>query len=109
MEKYRDKIKVEKFQNEVFNDEALYAGRYDILGEFDGVRSIMDIKSGGWDFRQLAAYAVCVGDIEQLVVIPVKPTDNKCGYVKPVINDTVQKEYEEFLKARAKFKQRFGI
>jgi hypothetical protein len=28
---------------------------------------------------------------------------------KPVICDTIQTEYEEFLKARAKFKRRFGI
>lgn len=106
---YEDKIVVKKFQGEVFNDEALYAGTYDILGTFDSVRSIMDIKTGGFDMRQLAAYAICENDIEQLVILPVGPTDNKCGYKRPVVCDTIQKEFEEFLKTRAKFKQRFGV
>lgn len=109
MEKYRNKIKAEKFQQAVFNDENLYAGMYDILGLFEGSKSIMDIKSGGFDMRQLAAYAICEKDIEQLVILPIGPTDNKCGHKKPIICNTIQAEFREFLKARAKFKQRFGI
>jgi len=109
LEQFAKKIKVESVQKTVYNDEALYAGTMDILGEFDGIRSVMDVKCGGFDMRQLAAYAVCEKDIMQLVVLPVGPNDNKCGYKKPVICDTIQKEYEEFLKARAKFKNRFGI
>lgn len=109
MTQYRKKIEAEKFHGTVFNDEALYSGEWDILGKYDGVRSIMDIKHGQFDMRQLAAYAICEKDIEQLVILPVGPTDNKCGYKRPVVCDTIQKEFEEFLKARAKFKQRFGI
>lgn len=109
MEIYGPKIKAETYQHTVFNDENLYAGTSDIVGEFDGIRSVMDIKSGGFDMRQLAAYAMCEKDIEQLVVLFVGPTDNQCGYKKPVICDTIQNEYREFLKARAKFRQRFGV
>jgi hypothetical protein len=111
MEKYRDKIKVIEFQKEVFNKENLYAGTLDILGSYDGVLSVMDIKCGGWNMMQLAAYANCEGldTVKQLVILPVGPTDNKCGYMRPVVCDTIQKEFEEFLKARAKFKKRFGI
>ncbi len=109
MAQYRKKIEVDKFHGTVFNDEALYSGEWDILGKYDGIRSIMDIKHGQFDMRQLAAYAICEQDIEQLVILPVGPTDNKCGYKRPVVCDTIQKEFEEFLKARAKFKQRFGI
>ena len=109
METYGPKIKAERFQTTVFNEEHLYAGTSDIVGEFDGVRSLMDIKSGGYDMRQLAAYAVCEQDIKQLVILLVGPTDNKCGYKKPVICDTIQTEFEAFLNARARFKQRFGI
>lgn len=109
MAQYQKKINVKKFHGTVFNDEALYSGEWDILGNYDGVRSIMDIKHGQFDMRQLAAYAICEKDIEQLVILPVGPTDNKSGYKRPVICDTIQKEFEEFLKARAKFKQRFGI
>ena len=109
IEKYGDMIKVEKIQGTVFNDECLYAGTYDILGSYDGVKSVMDVKCGGYDMRQLAAYAMCEKDIKQLVVLPVGPTDNQCGYKRPVVCDTIQKEFEEFLKARAKFKKRFGV
>lgn len=109
MKVYADKIKVEAFQETVFNEENLYAGTYDILGTFGGIRSIMDIKSGGYDMRQLAAYAICEENVEQLVVLPVGPTINKCGCKKPVVRTTIQSEFREFLKARAKFKQRFGI
>ena len=109
MKQYRKKIEVTSFQGKIFNDEALYAGTYDIYGRYDGIWSIMDIKHGQFDMRQLAAYAICEKDIEQLVILPVGPTDNKSGYKRPVVCDTIQKEFEEFLKARAKFKQRFGI
>lgn len=108
-EKFGERIKVEQCQGTVFNDEALYAGTYDILGIYDGVKSIIDVKCGGYDMRQLAAYAICEKDVEQLVVLPVGPTDNKCGYKRPVVCDTIQKEFEEFLKVRAKFRARFGI
>lgn len=110
-EQYGSKITVEKVQGRIYNDEALYAGTYDILGIYDGKRSVMDVKCGGHDMRQLAAYAIAIEneEIEQLVVLPVGPTDNKSGYKRPVVCDTIQKEYEEFLKARAKFKQRFGL
>ena len=111
MEKYGDKIKVEQIQKTVFNDEYLYAGTLDIIGEYDGVRSVMDIKcrKSGWDFRQLAAYAKCEKDIKQLVVFPVGETKNQCGYMKPVICDTIEATFEEFLVPRAKFKRRFNI
>ena len=109
LKQFAKQIKVEKTQETVFNDENLYAGTYDILGEYDGIKSLMDVKCGGWNMMQLAAYAVCEKGVEQLVILPVGPTDNKCGYKKPVVCDTIGKEFEEFLKARAKFKKRFGI
>jgi len=109
LEQFAKLIKVEKVQETVFNEENLYAGTYDILGLYDDVKSLMDVKCGGWNMMQLAAYAVCLGDVEQLVVLPVGPTDNKCGYKRPVFCDTIGKEFEEFLKARAKFRKRFGV
>ena len=109
MDKFGDKIVVEEFQKVVYNDENIYAGTIDILGLYDGVKSVIDIKCGVFDMRQLAAYAICLEDIKQLVILPVGPTDNKCGYKKPVICDNIQKEFKEFLKARAKFRKRFGI
>ena len=69
----------------------------------------MDFKSGSHDWRQLAAYAACIDGIEQLVVIHIGPTDNKQGYKKPSICTTVNAEFKEFLKARAKFREQFGV
>ena len=110
MAQYGDKIEPLKIEHELFNDVNLYAGTADIIGNYDGKRSVVDFKSGTvYDFRQLAAYAVCLENIEQLVIMPVGQTDNKCGYMKPKICTTIQDEFKEFLKARAKFKKRFGI
>jgi len=109
MAEFGSKIKIEAFQKTVFNKEQMYAGTMDILGEFDGKRSVMDIKSGTFDMRQLAAYAVCEEGIEQLVILPIGPTENKCGFKKPVICTTIDNEFREFIKARAKFHQRFGV
>jgi len=108
-EKHRDKIKIESTEKRVVNKERLYAGRYDILGEWEGSRAIMDIKSGSGDMRQLAAYAVCCKDIDKLVILPVGRTDNKSGYMKPIISENIQTEYKAFLKARARFRERFGV
>ena len=111
IKQFGDKIKVESIQKTVFNEEHLYAGTLDIIGEYEGVRSVIDIKCrvGGWDFRQLAAYAKCEKDVKQLVVFPVGETENKCGYKKPVVRDTIETEFAGFVKARALFKRRFGI
>jgi hypothetical protein len=109
IEKYGDKIKVEKTEQIVFNDEILYSGQYDLKGSYDNVSAIIDFKTGAYDMRQLAAYAVCETGIKRLVVLPVGPTDNKCGYKKPVICDTINDQFKDFLKARKKFRLRFGI
>ena len=110
MEKYRNRIgKIEGYQIEVYNDDEQYAGRLDILGEFDGKKSVIDIKRNYFDIRQLAAYAACLDDIEQLVIFKVGPCDNKCGYYQPIIETDIQKRYDEFLSARMEFKEKFGV
>ena len=109
MAKYRDLIAPEAFQKKVYNDEHDYAGTLDLVGTFDGKRSVMDFKRNTFDMRQLAAYAACLDGIEQLVVLPIGPTINKCGYKKPVICETIEHEFKEFVKARTKFRKKFGI
>jgi len=106
---YKNKINIKKQKVVIFNDEHLYSGEIDAIGDYDDVYSVMDFKTGTYDMRQLAAYAVCEKGIKQLVVLPVGPTDNKSGYMRPVICDTINEKFKEFLKARAKFKQRFGV
>jgi len=109
MAKFRDKIEAEKFQMTVYNDEHNYAGTLDLIGYYDGKLSVMDFKRNTYDMRQLAAYAACLEGVEQLVILPIGPTDNKCGYKKPVICETISHEFKEFVKARTKFRKRFGI
>lgn len=108
-EKYGDDIKVERTQGVVYNDEHSYAGTYDILGTYKGKKALMDVKCGGYNFAQLAAYAVCCPGVEQLVVLPVGPTDNKCGYQQPKVTDDIKGQFEKFLDAREKFRKRFGV
>lgn len=103
-------IKVMLLENELYNDEHLYAGRSDLYCLYKGKRTIMDLKSGTTtDMRQLAAYAACMDSIEQLVIVPVGPTDNKSGFKKPIVCTNIEKEFKGFLYARAKFRERFGI
>jgi hypothetical protein len=103
-------IKVMQLEGDMFNDEHLYAGRADLYCLYKGKKTIMDFKSGSTtDMRQLAAYAACKEGIEQLVIVPVGPTENKSGIKKPVICTNIDKEFKGFLYARAKFRERFGI
>lgn len=108
-EQFAKDIKVEQTQLEVFNDEHMYAGTLDILGKYQGHKAVLDCKCGGYDFAQLAAYAVCIPSVTHLVVLPVGPTDNKCGYKKPIVCEDIKGEFEKFLQARTKFRRSFGI
>uniref|UniRef100_A0A6M3JI73 PD-(D/E)XK nuclease superfamily protein n=1 Tax=viral metagenome TaxID=1070528 RepID=A0A6M3JI73_9ZZZZ len=103
-------LKVIQLENELYNDENLYAGRADLVCLYKGKQTIMDFKSGTvTDMRQLAAYSACVEGIEQLVIVPVGQTDNKSGVKKPIVSTDIAGEYKKFLYARAKFRERFGI
>ena len=108
----RKDFEFDEFEKTIFNREHLYCGRLDAIGRYKGVKSIIDFKTGSsWEMAQLAAYAMGDGidGIEQLVICPVGKTDNKCGYMKPVIELNVQGAFDNFLKLRSKFKKRFGV
>jgi len=107
---YGDRIKIESTQGVVFNDEHVYAGTYDLLGTFDGKKTLMDIKCGATrKLAQLAAYAKCIEGVEQIMILPLGPTDNKCGFIKPTPCTDIQKEFDEFIRVRKNFKKQFGI
>ena len=109
-EKYGKDLKVLQMEQQCYNAEHGYAGRMDIYGEFQGKRSVIDIKTGATsDFRQLGAYSACTDGAEQLVIFPVGKTENKSGVMQPKITDNVQGEFEAFLVARKKFRERFGV
>jgi len=110
-EKYGEDFKIEKAKPVIFNEEHMYSGEPDFIGYFKDIRSIIDVKSGDFDWEQLAAYAKGddVGDIEQLVIIPVGETTNDCGYMKPKVNKEIDAEFKKFIQMRNKFKENFGI
>jgi len=103
-------IELIDMEKSVYNDELLYAGRFDCLCKYKGKLTVLDFKSGTTtDMRQLAAYSVCIPDVEQLVIVPCGPTVNKSGVKKPVVCDAIQPEFKKFAYARSKFRLRFGI
>jgi len=110
IEKFENDIEVYAMEEVVYNDEWEMAGRLDIRGLFKGKKSIMDWKTGSYKMPQLAGYAISSEEKqEQLVVLPVGKTPNKCGYKNPIICTDIEKEWKILIKAREKFKKRFGI
>ena len=93
-------------EQEVFNDEYLYAGRYDACGILDKIPAIFDLKSGRVDkdkwFMQLAAYAKAVGDIKLMVVYSLKDK-------KIYTDDRIDFYFGMFIQKRKDFKERYGV
>ena len=97
---------------EVFNDEHLYAGRYDADGTFDKEISFVDFKSGELNknrteeaFMQLAAYAKCHNDVKTIVIYPINHKSKK----EPIVTNDIDKYFSLFLVKREEFKKKFGI
>ena len=110
MENIIEDIELIDTEQAVYNDELLYAGRLDCLCKYKGKLTVLDFKTGTTtDMRQLAAYSICIPNIEQLVIVPCRPTENKSGVKKPVVCDAIQPEFKKFIYARSKFRLRFGI
>jgi len=110
MEKYGELLgEPKEIQKAVFNEGLGYAGTPDLIAPFKGLKSIIDCKTGVYDFAQLAAYAACEEGVKQLVVFPLGPTNNVSGYSKPVIRLNWGDDWKRFLLMRKKFRENFGI
>lgn len=98
----------------VFNSEHVYTGRRDVLARYKGKLSICDIKTSssyvaskiGRYWKQLAAYARCEQEIEQLVIIPLNP---KKGFEKPIIETDIDKFFNLFLQDRQAFRSLYNL
>lgn len=108
-EEHGSRIKMQKQEMKVKHRVHKYAGRLDILGTFDGVLSVMDIKtSRNYTKRKLkdywmqqAAYAHCLEDIpKQMVILPLNPKSDK-GYDDPIIETDISKYFIMFLEQLA--------
>ena len=109
-EKYGKDFTFADTEKVVWNEDDFYMGRLDYLGTYKGVDSLIDVKTGQGEFKQLAAYAKCDGiKVDQLVIIPAGPTDNKSGVMAPRVEKDINKHYAEFLRDRDSFRERFGI
>jgi len=110
MEKYGKLLgEPKEIQKTVFNEELGYAGTPDLIAPFQEKKSIIDCKTGGYDFAQLAAYAGCEEGIEQLVIFPLGPTNNVSGYSKPIVRLNWDDDWKRYLLMRKKFRENFGI
>lgn len=110
MEKFRGDIgKVEAMEKTVFNKESFYSGTPDLISSFKGLKSVIDYKTGQYDFAQLASYAACIKGIKQLVIFPVGKNTNVSGYSKPVIKTNWEDDWNRFVGMRDRFRENFGI
>jgi len=112
-------IKFQTSEQEVFNDEHLYAGRYDATGIptenkkewIEAIPTIFDLKRTPdpvKNFKQMAAYAMCCPGVKQMVIIPVNDK-TKQGFSKPIVTKDIDSYFKMFLQDRVAFKERFGI
>jgi len=101
---------------ECFNDEFLFAGRMDFPCKYKSVETLADFKTGAvytperlnkfW--KQLSAYAKTIGNIKQLMIIPLNPK-NKTGFGQPIIETDIDKYFNLFLQDRNAFKKIYGV
>lgn len=106
-------FEVIKTEQTVFNLKDKYAGRTDIVGIFNGKKSIIDFKTGTSinqekAFKQLAAYSKCIEGVEQMVVVHLN-NKTKQGFSQPIVSNEIEKYFQLFLKDRKAFSERFGV
>lgn len=101
----------------VFNDQYRYAGTPDLMGEYEGLETLVSIKrtkSKTDNFTQDSAYAKCKGmeNIKQILVVEMKSEEdggNKQGFAKPLVTTEIEKYFELFLRQRSDFKKIYGV
>lgn len=116
-DKYQDDI---DFDSDVFllnhvvrDDKSMTCGEADFIAPFQKKLSLIDFKTGGWKWHRMAFYFKhCGYPVEQMVIFPLKPTDNKAGYCKPSIIDNkkdIDKYYEAFMVQRENLRETFNV
>jgi hypothetical protein len=95
---------------ECYSEVFGYIGEYDIIGTMDGASTLFDVKITK-DLKnkktltkylcQLAAYAKCFPDIEQVCIIS--------PFNDPVVEGDIDTYFGKFLMVRGKYQERFGI
>ena len=90
----------------VYNDEYMYAGKYDACGLYNKCPVVFDLKSGRIDtdkcYMQLSAYAKAIGDISSMMVFSLQDK-------KIYTSEKIDFYFGMFIKARKDFKERWGV
>ena len=101
----------------IFNIQYKYAGTPDLIGVYNGLKTLVSIKrtkSETDNLTQEAAYAKCIGmeDVKQMMVVEMKNESdggNKCGFSKPIVSTDIDKYFELFLRKRKEVKEIYGV
>ena len=91
---------------EVFNDDHLYSGEVDLICLVDDVKTIVDLKTGSWDWKQLIAYWKCSVDFPQVAIFDLKL--GKLEILDP-FSSKANEHWEKFLIKRGEVKARFAV
>ena len=116
LEKYPIK-NLRSVEEPVINREWKYAGTPDLVGEYNGLPTLVSIKrtlNETDNMIQDAAYAKCpaMSHIKQIIVVPLKAEadgGNKCGFNKPAITTDIDRYFELFIYKRKEFRKVYEI
>src|SRR3990167_3417286 len=99
-----------------FNRKYKYAGTPDLIGTYNGLKTIVSIKrtkSETDNLVQESAYAKCDGmNIEQMMVVEMKVEadgGNKSGFSKPIVSTEIDRYFELFLRKRSEVQKIYGV
>lgn len=111
--------KVYGIEQTILNPEIRVGGTYDLIAEIEIEKGkillvAIDLKTGGFDWRQLAFYGRTWGiqnnkKLDGMMIFPIGKTTNKCGYEKPKLETDIDSYWDEMLVAREDFKNKFNI
>jgi hypothetical protein len=107
-ELYKDRIDFKdcKLNVEVFHDRLLYSGEIDCIGLVDKILTLIDFKTGSWDWMQLIAYYKAHNQVKQLAIFDLKNLELE---ILKFNDPKCQEKWENFLIKRGEFKARFGL
>jgi hypothetical protein len=111
--------KVYAIEKTVLNPEIRVGGTLDLVADLELTKgnvklSIVDLKTGTYDFMQHAFYGktwekINNKKIEQMVTFPLGKTDNKQGYKSPIVETDINKYWDMMLVKREEFRDTFEI
>lgn len=100
-----------------FSHKHKIAGTPDLLGKYNGLKTLVSIKrtkSETDNLIQEAGYSLCEGleDVEQFMVVEMKAEEdggNKQGFSKPILTTEIARYRELFLRKRQEVFKIYGV